>query len=81
MGIVNKLFEEHQDLSEDDLLNEIINISELTPEDLWLLPQYVFDDLIRISLATNHIKCKFTDSRISKHRIQKHLVCLNTHNQ
>lgn len=44
MSIVDKFYQEHRDFSEDDLLNEIINTPELTAEDLWLLPQYVFDE-------------------------------------
>lgn len=44
MSIVNKFYQENRDFSEDDLLNKIINTNELTAEDLWLLPQYVFDE-------------------------------------
>lgn len=44
MSAVNKFYQENRDFSEDDLLNAVINSSELTAEDLWLLPQYVFDE-------------------------------------
>lgn len=44
MSIVNQYYQDNRDFSEDDLLNAIINTSELTAEDLWLLPQYVFDE-------------------------------------
>lgn len=44
MSIVNTFYQEKREFSEDDLLKAIIDIPELTPEDLWLLPQYVFDE-------------------------------------
>ena len=44
MSIVDKFYQENRDFSEDDLLKAIITTTELTAEDLWLLPQYVFDE-------------------------------------
>lgn len=42
--IVDKIYEENIDISEDELLAKIIHIDRLTPLDLWLLPQFVFDE-------------------------------------
>jgi len=44
MSIVNEIYKEDYSISEDKLLAKVIDIPELTAEDLWLLPQYVFDE-------------------------------------
>ncbi|MEJ8591610.1 two pore domain potassium channel family protein [Riemerella anatipestifer] len=47
-SLVEKIYEENFDISEDQLLQKIINVDNLTPLDLWLLPQYVFDEWRKI---------------------------------
>lgn len=44
MSIVNSIYEKNINISDDELLKEIAGITNLTAEDLWLLPQYVFDE-------------------------------------
>ncbi len=44
MSIVDKFYRENHDFSTDDLLKHIIDTSELSAEDLWLLSQYIFDE-------------------------------------
>ncbi|SHM23971.1 Ion channel [Chryseobacterium carnipullorum] len=44
IDIIDTIYEENIGISEDDLLAKIIHIERLTPLDLWLLPQYVFDE-------------------------------------
>jgi len=48
MSIVNEIYKEDSSISEDKLLAKVIEIPELTAEDLWLLPQYVFDEWRKI---------------------------------
>lgn len=44
MGIISQIYDEVYNISEEQLLEKIIDIPQLTAEDLWLLPQYVFDE-------------------------------------
>ena len=44
MSIVNSIYKKNINISEEELLNEISSVTNLTAEDLWLLPQYVFDE-------------------------------------
>ncbi len=45
MSIVSEIYNKRGfDISDLELANEILNHSELTVEDLWLLPQYPFDE-------------------------------------
>lgn len=43
MSIVNDIYKANFDIKEADLATEILKHKELTPLDLWLLPQYPFD--------------------------------------
>nr|WP_299385466.1 potassium channel family protein [Allomuricauda sp.] len=44
MSIVDKIYEENGSVTEEELLEKIIDEKELSALDLWLLPQYVFDE-------------------------------------
>ncbi len=44
MSIVEEIYKNNFDISEQDLCNEILKHPELTFIDLWLLPQYPFDE-------------------------------------
>lgn len=44
MSIVDKIYQDNRGITDDILLEKIIDTKELTAEDLWLLPQYVFDE-------------------------------------
>ncbi len=44
MSIVDKIYEENGSVTEEELLEKIIDTKELSALDLWLLPQYVFDE-------------------------------------
>ncbi len=44
MSIVDKIYKENINVTEEELLEKIIDTNELSALDLWLLPQYVFDE-------------------------------------
>jgi len=44
MSIVNQIYQENRNLTDEELLEKIIDVQELSALDLWLLPQYVFDE-------------------------------------